>query len=970
MAHVLAAEWLRLTAPHIPANASYFFSASASAVKIHSRTTGEVVSTLLPPRLTTLDTESDRLAKSSAATVTGILIHPANPMQLLTSSMDGTIRVWDFLDAILLRTIDVGFPITHLTAHRSNKDGVYVAIRKPKALRSGKKPDPFDFTGRSNSIIYSVSLALASNPVVGSKGQRDPALGLVGKPRVFMRIGKTREASGLQVSSDGQWLIAIGNRKVQIARTNALREGFTKYVSDERLVTLAFHPSQPIFATGDAVGKIRIWHCLDEAYLRQSKEAGVEKRAPSSVLHWHAHAVSSLSYTPNGAYLVSGGEEAVLVLWQLSTGQREYVPRLGAPINSISIAEGLDGREQEFALSLADGSITFVGAINLKTNRTFARVKIDPSRHLIAPAGLASVESPLAIEPVTGQLVLSSGHPGSLQFLDAEDDRVMSELEVAPTNRVSRPDDTPLEPTRVEQVAFSQRPAQGGSGPAEWMATFERRKGGGQLSSDLALKIWRWSTASGRYELNTRVDKPHGSEGLISSMSFSPVGLRSDPADILFVSTGTNDRKTKIWKLASHRARGGRTETYWVPRSIFGYRDHKPAQARWSPDGSLLGVAQGPFLTIWEPLSNTLLASLSCPELKAGVNLAFLGKAGRFVAVTSTKTIVVWDLVKSNVRWHKTYDEGIHSILSHSATVEIFRNVKSQGVQRRIQTIVESRDMVTGEIVHRGRLPFAVRATTSFPRRLSTNGSTPFVAIDNGFDVYKFGLSVAGPGSESSRAENSGQSLRSITVKRRTLFDDIFGSVEPAPEDQDDSSKALASDSRVVGSREVASLFDAPAHLLPPVQMLFDSYVSAVLPLRKITGTAEKSAVSKEGNEEASNTESIDTEDDVSVVAPLRNKSKEETEEDMEFLTDLFTKQLLASRSNGQPQTVRGATNVNGNGTVKAANKGRKSSGKKSSESSAMTSEPAKQSTSPVNGGSNSHHGTSSSAGKKRKSLS
>lgn len=298
------------------------------------------------------------------------MIHPHNPLQMITASLDGTIKVWDYLDAVILKNIDVGYPITHLAAHPTIKDYLFVAVSKPKHNpASSKKPDPYTFTGRTNSIIYSVSFAVA--------GKRSGGGGVIARrPRELLRLGKTKEASGLQISPDGKWLVAIGNRKVQIASTSAVREGFIKFVSDERLVSLAFHPTEPNFATGDAMGKIRIWYCLDEKYIAQSQQAGAEKHAPTTLLHWHAHAVESLAYTPNGAYLLSGGEEAVLVLWQLSSKSREYVPRLGAPINSIAVADGTDGREQEFVLALADGSVTFVGALNLKATRSFARVKI------------------------------------------------------------------------------------------------------------------------------------------------------------------------------------------------------------------------------------------------------------------------------------------------------------------------------------------------------------------------------------------------------------------------------------------------------------------------------------------------------------------------------------------------------------------------------------------------------------------
>jgi hypothetical protein len=39
--------------------------------------------------------------------------------------------------------------------------------------------------------------------------------------------------------------------------------------------------------------------------------------------------------TFSGAYLYSGGEESVLVFWQLDTNHKQFKPRLGAPIAHV-----------------------------------------------------------------------------------------------------------------------------------------------------------------------------------------------------------------------------------------------------------------------------------------------------------------------------------------------------------------------------------------------------------------------------------------------------------------------------------------------------------------------------------------------------------------------------------------------------------------------------------------------------------
>lgn len=215
---------------------------------------------------------------------------------------------------------------------------------------------------RGNTLIYRVSLKPKEKKT--SKAPRSSEV---------ISVGKSRAAVGMSISPSGSWLVVIAGHKAYVAMTSSLESGFTKFVSPERLTCLAFHPSEDYFATGDEQGQIRLWYCLNNQL--SFKTAGGEKRAQTTTMHWHAHAVSSLSFTPNGAYLLSGGEESVLVIWQLQTGKREYVPRLGSPILQVSVrSNSTDG--EEYLVGLSDGSYIFIDAGTLSVSRTISRLKL------------------------------------------------------------------------------------------------------------------------------------------------------------------------------------------------------------------------------------------------------------------------------------------------------------------------------------------------------------------------------------------------------------------------------------------------------------------------------------------------------------------------------------------------------------------------------------------------------------------
>jgi len=235
------------------------------------------------------------------------------------------------------------------------------AERRTAQVCLGKKASlscPLKFLTDTNAAVLHVSLKTVGDTT---------------KPAEIQPIGKMRLPTGLVFSPSGAWLIATGGNKVYIAMSSSFSSGFTKYVSPELVTCLAFHPLEEYFATGDVKGNIRIWYCLNDSLPVNVR--GVEKKTQTTTLHWHAHAVSSITFTPNGAYLLSGGEESVLVIWQLHTRQKEFVPRVGAPIHTVSISRTGSG-EEEYLLGLADATYLFINAATLKISRSYSRIKL------------------------------------------------------------------------------------------------------------------------------------------------------------------------------------------------------------------------------------------------------------------------------------------------------------------------------------------------------------------------------------------------------------------------------------------------------------------------------------------------------------------------------------------------------------------------------------------------------------------
>lgn len=367
--------------------------------------------------------------------------------------------------------------------------------------------------------------------------------------------------TGLAFSPSGDWLVATGGHKAYVCSTADWKAGFTKFVSPEHLTCLAFHPSDEYFATGDVTGCIRLWYCLNSA-AAAFKVTGVEKTAQTTTLHWHAHAVSSIAFTTNGAYLLSGGEEAVLVIWQLHTGKKEFIPRVGAPIAHISVARQTEG--EEYLLGLADASFVFINLGTMKISQSIARVKlgkhaslvhsprytntcVDPS--LSSGRVPVSVVAPLAIHTPSSTLILPSSHPSSLQTYSPSTSKLISELEVSPSNRVSRRDEKALEPSRVESAAISDS--------GEWMVTIDSREATESFRGEVYMKVWRWNVNAPFWVLNTRIDYPHGSKR-VSTVSFQP---KAQGRDTSLLVTAGEDGNIKTWRIRTVTHKSGEVDS-------------------------------------------------------------------------------------------------------------------------------------------------------------------------------------------------------------------------------------------------------------------------------------------------------------------------------------------------------------------------------------------------------------------------
>lgn len=193
------------------------------------------------------------------------------------------------------------------------------------------------------------------------------------------------------------------------------------------LTCLAMHPNEDCIATGTTNGKIILWYNYLQALSANNDENNNKLNAKSlkptmSVLHWHSLPVLSLCFTTEGSFLLSGGHECVLVKWMYKSGQKDFRPRLGAPLNEICCSND----NTLIASRHLDNSIHLIGT-NLSVIQTFStficpNFSSTKDVRTFYPCGLNYFSNL--------NCLITNGKPGHLQFYSFNADKLLFNVRI------------------------------------------------------------------------------------------------------------------------------------------------------------------------------------------------------------------------------------------------------------------------------------------------------------------------------------------------------------------------------------------------------------------------------------------------------------------------------------------------------------------------------------------------------------
>ncbi|KAI8985848.1 WD40-repeat-containing domain protein [Pilobolus umbonatus] len=740
-------------------DSKYFFNSVGSTINVYSVATGAVVKVL-----------SQSVDKGSHKdTITRVLLNPKNSLQLYSASLDGTIKLWDYSDDILLKTYNVKAPIELMEISDSTPEYAYIAVKD----QSRKD---------IQSIVYRYHLASKVND---SK---------------LRQIATSQKCLSMDVSQDGQYVAVADKYSVYVWAVDEEEEDVDEsqlviHKMTEKVTSVKFHPFKPMLAVGDCDGQI---YCIDNYKSTENIR---------SLFHWHHLPVSCLHFMVDGSYLLSGGEEAVLVIWQLETGHKQFIPRLGGPISSIAISPS----QRFYCIGLDDNSIRLINTITNNIEQVIQGVQYAKLNHKNNP-----LSTGIIVEPRNQHVVLN-GVQGSIQFYDPIADRHIMDVGVIPMNRISRGGDKEIIYANISHVAFLPS--------GEWMATVDTRDD--KITTfELFLKFWKWDPDTQAYQLLTRVDNPHSKP--ITSVTFNPVS-RYGPMAV----TTSEDKTFKVWSL----------NNAWTCRSVGVYRDCIPRTAAFSEDGSILAVAFDQIITIWDPYSNSIQTILTQPEPVMIDRLQFMGEGSPYLIAASKTHFYVWNMLTCLVWWSYKISVDHFAVDPVSNHFVVILNSPNKCSSLAIVFNPKSSVPVAIQQLRHGCLSVAW-----IPKELNTDHQSPIsssILIFNQnfeFNIYQL-KSLQRPQQSIKNVETHSTLLEKDN--QPNLLDGIYGKRTNERETDEQAhirlrtveamrQEAISTLKKEGKSKqkEDGSVLSAPSHVLPDVESAFETFMESLMQLR------------------------------------------------------------------------------------------------------------------------------------------
>ncbi|XP_062078686.1 uncharacterized protein LOC133783156 isoform X2 [Humulus lupulus] len=771
------------------------------------------------------------------AAVTSVVVVPASsPASKVlcfcwTASLDGTIRYWDFSVPELMKTVEVKMPIYSMVI-----PSLLVQSDKDKE----NEPHLFAYVSVENTKVQEKNVKALRGQIKKFNLTKSRMAG-----GVILR--ETPQPEFLTISPSGSYFGICNKRTIHIWKVpkSDSERAVAKKISlhhTKSLTVVAFHPTERIVAAGDKSGRILIWRSFGSQTFRTSNKLvneklinneeerpgvrGDDEADSCSTWHWHPSGVNVLSFSADGSYLYSGGREGVLTVWQLETGKKKFLPRIGSPLLYFT-----DSPDPSLSsISCADNHIHILKMPSMEILKSISGIKL-PVSHPEINEGLYSK---FAFDCSAGLIALRAENY-CVQLYSLLEDREVSEIQVCERNH--QPGDEVT--MGVTQIALSK--------DGSTMCTSDVKLPEDGIGSLVCLKFWESDTLNKNFSLSTIVYEPHRDAG-ISSVAFHP-------SRRMAVST-SNGGDFKIW--VSHDEIQKNRETVknsgWMCHSVGSYKKKPMTAAAFSADGSVLAVAAETVITLWDPENNVLVAVLG--EIQTPITfLSFAGKSDYLVAVSqgSKPQLSVCNMSKLSVSWsYKLQVEDLACALDLSMFAVLVLLKSSTGLGSN-ETALQGRDgvillfSVTDPVpvatwsvrkAKGGGLAFIQGNQTSFQNNIFNGKPSQelLVYVDGDHEFVVFDPRS----SETQELSLTGQqNLATVEETGQLGYASLYGEL---PEFELKSNNELLAPSGP-SERPWETIFSGSSHNLPPLTKLCSAFLESLMEKRSTTTTTTAAIV-------------------------------------------------------------------------------------------------------------------------------
>jgi NET1-associated nuclear protein 1 (U3 small nucleolar RNA-associated protein 17) len=678
--------WFLSTDPIFSPDEKYIILANSRSLRVYSTETS-LLANVLPI--------------TGTAFLTAYALSSTKPNQIYAADSKGLITLWDWVNGSKVGRWDIGAQVrnmTVITQPESDEDLVYcheagdTHILNIHALRTKAQASQTDLKRvlKTNSAIRDIQVLLQGKYVIVASTDS-------------ITVGKRVKVSKTALQDfEYVW------REIMFSKRVTTFSAYFREPLETAKAKKAAQDQRDVLdlAVGDETGVIFLFEDILASFAAvEGSQKGKKGRSDNADtfrpkrLHWHRDAVGSVKWSLDGNYIISGGDETVLTIWQLATGQPQHLPHLSAAIENVVVSPS----GSAYGLTLANNSVIVLSTTELEARTNIVGIQSRRVDNEQMPkeskTGQAKLDHfgpvPMAVNPTNPSEVLFSV-PSSqprhkneslrpepyLQTYDLANQRAKTRQALT-RNTATEPNVAPeggriVEPT-VTHIQLSH--------DGEWLATVDEwvppRRDTGYLNEgipefneeerlnrrEVYLKIWRRDRDDSQWKLEARVDAPHFFENVCGNGRV--FDLVSDPASAGFATVG-EDHVVRIWRPKTRSRdgvviRGAQDDglvTWSLDRAIEisdklditeGSQQSLPprtSRLAFSADGSVLAAtmswaseSDAGVTHLIDANTATIRRSLTEIDVTALSGLAFVGQ---FLVVVAD-SITVWDMVSDQL---------------------------------------------------------------------------------------------------------------------------------------------------------------------------------------------------------------------------------------------------------------------------------------------------------------------------------